>query len=649
MTTSWRRPGATGTAVVRGPVVLGAVAGLLAAAAVLSLWLAHPPAGDEWMPIWELVGGAGFAAAGLAVRTGARADPGGWRLWSAGLLLLAAVPLSALGWPALAHVAPVVAMAVVVPLALLRIVRPRPAPLVMRGLEVLIGLAGAVAVAATLVPLTQVALGAGLTVAVAVAGAGWVQFELTRGDARRQVLWLVLGVSASVPTALLFLVAIDTTDLGTGTIAIVVSVLSLFLPLTAAVALVDPRVVDVRAVISQAVVMAVMLALTVAVYRGVEAGAELLTDGPGLPGGPALLAALIAVGFHPVMLQVRSSVDEILFGGRPDPMAALTRLGSQLTAGTSPEEWLDTLRRALVVPGVVLVQGTETIARSGRFEDPTTVVTELHSGAEHVGDLVVTLPADQLRLGPGARAVLSLVAAPLAQALHAIRLSEQVQASRGRVVVALEEERRRVRRDLHDGLGPTLTGIAYSADAAANLVEPDPGQAIRVLHELRADAGEAIAEIRRIVYGLRPKALDELGLVGAVRQRVSHLRAAGGEPLTVLISAPEQVPELAAAVEVAAYRTAVEAVTNVARHAGVQRATLDFEVLSGTTLRISVRDAGRSEQPWRPGVGLESMRERVEQIGGVLTLEGGMTGGTVVADLPLTLPSSPEDVDRPAD
>jgi signal transduction histidine kinase len=91
---------------------------------------------------------------------------------------------------------------------------------------------------------------------------------------------------------------------------------------------------------------------------------------------------------------------------------------------------------------------------------------------------------------------------------------------------------------------------------------------------------------------------------------------------------------------VAAYRTAVEAVTNVARHAGVERATLDFEVLSGTTLRITVRDAGRSVRPWRPGVGLESMRERVEQIGGVLTIDGGVDGGTVVADLPLTLSSS---------
>jgi hypothetical protein len=101
------------------------------------------------------------------------------------------------------------------------------------------------------------------------------------------------------------------------------------------------------------------------------------------------------------------------------------------------------------------------------------------------------------------------------------------------VLAAPEEEHRRVRRDLHDGLGPTLTGIAYSADAAANLLRSDADKAALLLRGLRSDAADAIAEIRRIVYGLRPNALDELGLVGAVRQQVSRLRAADGRPLQV--------------------------------------------------------------------------------------------------------------------
>jgi signal transduction histidine kinase len=213
------------------------------------------------------------------------------------------------------------------------------------------------------------------------------------------------------------------------------------------------------------------------------------------------------------------------------------------------------------------------------------VTTKLWAGPEHVGDLVVALPSDQLQLAPATRSVLGLIAAPLAQALHAVRLSEQVQASRGRVIAALEDERRRMRRDLHDGLGPTLTGIAYSADAASNLVSSDADGAAQVLRELRSDAAEAIVEIRRIVHGLRPKALDELGLVAAVEQRVSRLRAADGRMLQVEITAPDTLPELPAALEVVAYRVAVEAVTNVARHSGVAAALVTFTVTPGQALR----------------------------------------------------------------
>jgi signal transduction histidine kinase len=208
----------------------------------------------------------------------------------------------------------------------------------------------------------------------------------------------------------------------------------------------------------------------------------------------------------------------------------------------------------------------------------------------------VTLPPDQLRPPPRTAAVLDLVAAPLAQSLHAAGLAEQLRASRGRVVAALEEQRRRMRRDLHDGLGPTLTGIAYSADASANLLRADPDEAGRLLR---------------------------------------HLRAADGAPLEVTITAPAGLPELPAAVEVAAYRVAVEAVTNVARHAGVAAATVDLVLLGDRALRVAVHDGGPASGPWVPGIGLTSMRERVEQIGGSLTVDSGEEGSTVTAEIPL--------------
>jgi signal transduction histidine kinase len=228
---------------------------------------------------------------------------------------------------------------------------------------------------------------------------------------------------------------------------------------------------------------------------------------------------------------------------------------------------------------------------SGQLDGHAVAVTPLRAGAEHVGDLALALPADQLQVAPTTSAVLGLVAPPLAQALHADRLTQQLSASQGRVVTVLEEERRRMRRDLHDGLGPTLTGIAYSADAAANLTHSDPGEAHEILRRLRSDAADAIAEIRRIVYGLRPRALDELGLVGAIRAQTTRLRGADGGQLAVSFDVPAQLPELPAAVEVVAYRVAVEALTNVARHAHINQADLHLELADGRLL-MSVQRGG---------------------------------------------------------
>jgi signal transduction histidine kinase len=115
--------------------------------------------------------------------------------------------------------------------------------------------------------------------------------------------------------------------------------------------------------------------------------------------------------------------------------------------------------------------------------------------------------------------VLELLAAPLALAVHATALSDAVQRSRESIVAAREEERRRLRRDLHDGLGPVLTGVAFQADAARNLIRADPVRADALLHELRGRIAEAIEDIRRLVYELRPPSLDELGLISALRRQ----------------------------------------------------------------------------------------------------------------------------------
>jgi two-component system, NarL family, sensor kinase len=194
---------------------------------------------------------------------------------------------------------------------------------------------------------------------------------------------------------------------------------------------------------------------------------------------------------------------------------------------------------------------------------------------------------------------------------------------------------------LHDGLGPALTGIAFKADAACNTLTARPAHTIELLGELRSDTTAAIGDIRRLVYGLRPPALDELGLIGSLRQQSASLaqRPDGGS-VAVQINAPEDLPPLPAAVEVAAYRITAEAMTNAARHSGATNIEVQLTLADGDRghgLSIEVRDNGTGPGlDWQPGFGLISMRERAAELGG--SCQAGPdpgAGGRVTATLPL--------------
>ncbi|WP_416981357.1 sensor histidine kinase [Streptomyces sp. T028] len=622
----------------RRPALLWAGLVLLAGAAVASLWLAPPRSGDLWV-VWALIVGAGLAVACGAVAARRPASAATRLLAVSAAALLGAPPAFAAGLPAVAVVLAVLASTVTVPLAALRVVEVRPASRLPRSVDVLVVVTGTGCAVTAVSGAAAAQITTGIAAGAAMCAGVWVLFELTSGDDRRRVLWLVLGATASTLAGMLLFAAANSLPLGPLGEVVAMGALSLILPATIAVALVAPRKADVRVVMRGAVVLVVMLALSAAVYEGAASLWEMVTGARPGKGVPALLAAVIAAGYHPVRLRVEASMDEMLFGRSADAVETLTRLGTDLTAGAPPPLWLHTLRATLGVPGIALRQDGATIATAGTVDAHHTTLTSLRAGSEQVGDLVVGLPPGHLRLPPAAAAVVELVAAPLAQALHAARLTEQLRVSRGRVVTALEEERRRMRRDLHDGLGPTLTGVVYNADAAVNLIATDPERAVETLRALRADVGDAIAEVRRIVYGLRPRALDELGLVEAVRQRIAHLRCADGRPLAVTITAPGVLPPLPAAVEVAAYRVAVEAVTNIARHADVATATLTVELSGTESLRVVAADTGRCTEPWTHGVGIQSMHERVEQIGGVLTIRTTSEGATITADLPLAVPA----------
>src|SRR5947208_10250776 len=147
---------------------------------------------------------------------------------------------------------------------------------------------------------------------------------------------------------------------------------------------------------------------------------------------------------------------------------------------------------------------------------------------------------------------------------------KRLRRNRERLVTTREEERRRLRRDLHDGLGPTLAALNLQAGVVRKLITSDPVAADALVTEWRTELRVAIADIRRLVYELRPPALDELGLVGAIRERATQYQHSGDTDrlsLRVIVEAPEHMPSLPPAIEVAAYRIVQEALTNMLRHA----------------------------------------------------------------------------------
>jgi len=195
-----------------------------------------------------------------------------------------------------------------------------------------------------------------------------------------------------------------------------------------------------------------------------------------------------------------------------------------------------------------------------------------------------------------------------------------------------------LRRDLHDGLGPMLSAIMLKVGLVRTLYQRDTAATETLLIQLESEIELVIGDIRRLVYNLRPPALDELGLIGAVREYTARLGSeaqANNPALKVTVDAPASLPALPAAVEVAAYRIVQEAVTNVIRHAHAQ--TCQVRLLADNTLQLEVHDDGIGIEEARPaGVGLASMRERAQELGGTFTIRKAQPCGTqITACLPL--------------
>lgn len=221
-------------------------------------------------------------------------------------------------------------------------------------------------------------------------------------------------------------------------------------------------------------------------------------------------------------------------------------------------------------------------------------------------------------------------------AAHAVLLTEDLRRSRERLRTALEEERRRIRRDLHDGLGPSLATVVVGIEEARNTYPRDPDMADALLIDLKRQTQDAIKDIRGLVYDLRPPALDQLGLVPAIREQAARLvrRTQEFKGLAVSIDAPDELPPLSATVEIAAFRIVQEGLTNVLRHARASRCSIRLSVDGGLVVSVSDDGDGLSEG-FRAGVGISSMRERASELGGDLSVTSAWSGTTISVSLPL--------------
>jgi signal transduction histidine kinase len=474
------------------------------------------------------------------------------------------------------------------------------------------------------------------TVVVYVLALAALAVRYRRGDetTRRQLLWLLFALSVVIVALLVWGL------LANAPVAVLLAVP--LIPVAVTVAIVRYRLLDIRLVVSRALAWLVLSLAVVLAYAALVAGLDRLISSQFGPS--AIATVLLVLVAAPVLPRLHRIVDRAIYGDRANPARVVSQLGAELAqpvGDQGPEAGLTrvaaSIRYALRLPYVALERDGELLAADGAspsaLELDRIVRQPLTYGGEVVGALVVSLRDGEQRLADPDRRALGLLAAPLAVAMHATVVSTELQASRERLIEAREEERRRLRRELHDGLGPALTGIAFTADAAANLVD-DPARAAGLLDTLRRDTRAALADVRRVVEDLRPPALDELGLVGALQQRAEQLSwRADGASVHVRLDVPPEVPALPAAVEVAAYRIATEALTNVARHSRASSAVVRLRC--DDRLEVSVSDDGATSGSWSPGVGLQTMRERAAELGGAFSAGPSAAGGQVQAWFPL--------------
>jgi signal transduction histidine kinase len=452
-----------------------------------------------------------------------------------------------------------------------------------------------------------------------------VRYRGSEGDEHQQLRWVGVTLGLAVPVGI-----VGALLWGTVPGAEVMPALAfLALPAGIAVAVLKYRLYELDIVANRALVYAVMTVCVVGGYVAAVAliGAMLSPRGDLVVS--LVVTGVVAVSFQPLRARVQRFVNRVMYGERDDPYTVIARLGRSLASSLQPEAVLpgvvETIGQTLALQFVELVVNGAIAAEYGTLGPELLYFPLVHQGIA-VGELRLS-PRPGERLRERDHRLIADLAPQVAAAVNAVTLSRELQSARERIVQLREEERRRIRRDLHDGLGPALAGLTFTLEAVRNLAESDLRRADELLVSATEQVQTMIVDVRRLIYGLRPPALDQLGLSASLRGLAAQESSPG---TSVTVDAPASMPALPAAVEVAAYWITREALTNVKRHAHAATCTVRMAV-EPLVLLLEIEDDGRGVTRESAGIGLHTMRERAAEIGGSCEIGSRAGGGTLVA------------------
>ena len=472
------------------------------------------------------------------------------------------------------------------------------------------------------------------------------RFRRARGDERQQIKWVVYAVAVLVAA----IVAVNLWPALDPSFAGAALFLAGFVAIPAAigVAIFKYRLYDIDLVINRTLVYGTLTVIVVGIYVLVVGYLGALFRTGGDLAISLVATGVVAVLFAPLRDRLQQGVNRLMYGERDEPYAAVSRLGKRLEGTLAPEAVLpaivETVRDALKLPyaGIALPRNGsfEIVTASGEEPSAEPFVLSLSYGGATVGRLLLAPRTPGEGFSSADRRLLDGLARHAGVAVHGVRTMNDLRRSRERLVLAREEERRRLRRDLHDELAPTLAALGLGVATVGELIPTDPKEAASANEKLRAAIRATVGDVRRLVYDLRPPALDELGLVEAIKERASRYSTQQEEGFQATVEAPDELPPLPAAVEVAAYRIVQEALTNVSRHAQASACTVRLACPDGRALTVEVTDDGVG-LPGTPegGVGLSSMHERAAELGGECEIVRSSPVGTrVFVRLPLVGP-----------